>query len=325
MDKKTNFNSLVVIAFFFVILAIIPLLLPNPFLLSILINILLLAYLGQCWNILGGYGGYLSLGHTVFFGIGAYTSSLFFVHLNLTPYLGMLIGSVFAGAVGLFLGYLSFRFSLRGIFFAMITLAFGFIFNVVFNNVRTLGAAQGIVIPLQKPSLLNYQFSSKTGFYYIGLVMLMIVLVITLFFEKHRFGLNLLALRDNEDAAEALGIDTNRCKVWATGLSAFLTAWGGTFYAQYLSYISPDTVFSVDVSVQMLLTCIVGGMGTLIGPTLGAFLITAISEITRFYFGNKVIGLHVFIYGVILIIFCLGLPRGIIPSIRLSIRSRKNA
>ena len=326
MDKKTRLNSLTIVLLT-VVLALIPLLARGDYILSIFVNIFLFAYLGQCWNLLGGYAGYLSLGHTVFFGLGAYASSLLYLHFRLTPWLGMVAGAAVAGLVGLFIGFLSLRYQLRGIFFAMITLAFGVICKVIFTNAMVLGGAQGVLVPLEKASFLAYQFDSKLAYYYIGLTMLVVVLVITLLLEKHRFGFNLLALKDNEEAAEALGIDTNHCKLWATCLSAFLTAFGGTYYAQYLSYISPDTVFSIDLSIEIVLVAIVGGMGTLFGPTLGASLLTPLSEVTRSLLGDKVMGLHVVLYGIILIVFCLGLPGGIIPSVRQWLRSRssKNA
>jgi branched-chain amino acid transport system permease protein len=317
--NRRNFIILASIAF---ILALTPFFVRKDYILSIFINIFLFAYLSQSWNILGGYAGYLSLGHTVFFGIGAYTSSLLFLHLGLTPWVGMLIGAAIAGLMGLFIGFLSFRYQLRGIFFAMITLAFGVIYRVIFTNSMFLGGAQGVLIPLEKPSFLTYQFGSKLSYYYIGLVMLIVILMITVFIENSKFGYNLLALKGNESAAEALGIDTTAYKMRATLLSALLTGFAGTYYAQYLTYISPETVFSINLSIEIVLIAIVGGMGTIFGPTLGAFLLIPVSELTRSLLGDKAMGLHVVMYGVILIVFCLVLPSGIIPSIRLSMRSK---
>jgi branched-chain amino acid transport system permease protein len=152
--------------------------------------------------------------------------------------------------------------------------------------------------------------------------MLVVILAITVFIENSKFGYNLLALKGNEGAAEALGIDTSAYKMRATVLSAFLTAFAGTYYAQYLSYISPETVFNINLSIEIVLIAIVGGMGTIFGPTLGAFLLIPVSELTRSLLGDKAMGLHVAMYGVILIVFCLVLPSGIIPSIRLSMRSK---
>jgi branched-chain amino acid transport system permease protein len=321
MNGKTGKNF-IILAILTVALSLTPFLVRKDYILSIFINIFLFAYLSQSWNILGGYAGYLSLGHTVFFGMGAYTSSLLFYHLAFTPWLGMLVGAVLAGLMGLFIGFLSFRYQLRGIFFAMITLAFGVIYRVIFTNSMFLGGAQGVLIPLEKPSFLTYQFGSKLSYYYIGLVMLVVILAITVFIENSKFGYNLLALKGNEGAAEALGIDTSAYKMKATVLSAFLTAFAGTHYAQYLTYISPETVFNINLSIEIVLIAIVGGMGTIFGPTLGAFLLIPVSELTRSLLGDKAMGLHVVMYGVILIVFCLVLPSGIIPSIRLSMRSK---
>ncbi len=321
MTRKTRFDFLI-LALMTVVLAFLPLVITKDYIFSILINIFLFAYLSQSWNILGGYTGYLSLGHTVFFGIGAYASSLLFARFNLSPWAGMMIGALLAALMGLFIGTLSFRYKVRGIFFAMITLAFGIILRVIFTNSMILGGAQGVLVPLERPSLIMYQFEGKTGFYYVGLTMLFLVLAITIFIENSRFGYNLLALKNNENAAEALGIDTRKYKLLATVISAFLTAFAGTYYAQYLSYISPETVFDVNLSIEIVLVALIGGMGTTFGPSLGAVLLMPFSELTRTLLGDKAIGLHMVLYGIVLIVFCLLLPSGIIPSVRLWRKSK---
>jgi branched-chain amino acid transport system permease protein len=319
---KRNYHSLFIILGIGAVLAALPLGIRKEFLISIFINIFLYAYLGQCWNILGGYAGYLSLGHTVFFGIGAYVSSLLFCWIGLSPWLGMIAGAAVAMAVGTFISYLSFRYGLRGIYFAMITLAFGVIFRVIFNNSETLGGAQGILIPLKEASLVDFQFAGKLGFYYVGLILVMLSLIITWGISRRRFGYNLLAIKDNETASEALGIPTNRYKLLATCLSGFLTALGGTFYAQYLMYISPETVFNLNLSIEIVLVVIVGGMGTLFGPVLGAFVLIPIGELTRAMIKEGAMGVHVIVYGIILIVFCLVLPGGLIPTLKMAVRSR---
>ncbi len=319
---KRNYTALYVILLLGAVLAVLPFGIRKEYLISIFINIFLYAYLGQCWNILGGYAGYLSLGHTVFFGIGAYTSSLLFFWFGLSPWAGMLAGAVVAMLVGTFISYLSFRYGLRGIYFAMITLAFGVIFRVIFNNSETLGGAQGVLIPLKEASLASFQFAGKLAFYYIGLLLVMISLIVTWVMSRRKFGYNLLAIKDNETASEALGIPTNRYKLLATCLSAFMTALGGTFYAQYLMYISPETVFSLNLSIEIVLVVIVGGMGTLFGPVLGAFVLLPIGELTRALLKEGAMGVHVIVYGIILIVFCLVLPNGLIPTLRMVFRSR---
>lgn len=319
---KRNRTNLFLIILFSALLALLPLGIRKEFLISIFINIFLYAYLGQCWNILGGYAGYLSLGHTVFFGIGAYTSSLLFCSFGINPWVGMVIGAVFAMVVGILISYLSFRYGLRGIFFAMITLAFGVILRVIFTNSEFLGGAQGILIPLKDPSIANFQFDGKWGLYYIGLSLVIMSLVITWFISRQKFGYNLLAIKDNEKASEALGINTNRYKLLATCLSAFLTALGGTFYAQYLMYISPETVFNLNLSIEIVLVVIIGGMGTLFGPVLGAFVLIPVGELTRAFLKEGAMGMHVIVYGIILIVFCLILPNGLIPTAKILFRSR---
>jgi len=319
---KRNRTNLFAILILGVILALLPLGIRKEFLISIFINIFLYAYLGQCWNILGGYAGYLSLGHTVFFGIGAYASSILFCSFGINPWLGMLSGAILAMLVGIVISYLSFRYGLRGIYFAMITLAFGVIFRVIFTNSEFLGGAQGVLIPLKAPSIAQFQFDGKLGFFYIGLLLVLMSLVITWFISRQKFGYNLLAIKDNEKASEALGIHTNRYKLLATCLSASLTALGGSFYAQYLMYISPETVFSLNLSIEIVLVVIVGGMGTLFGPVLGAFVLIPIGELTRALLKEGAMGMHVIVYGIILIIFCLLLPNGLIPTVQTLFRSR---
>jgi len=317
--NSTNLFAILILG---VMLALLPLVVRKEYMISIFINIFLYAYLGQCWSILGGYAGFLSLGHTVFFGVGAYTSSILLCSFGINPWLGMICGAVLSMAVGLVISYLSFRYGLRGIYFAMITLAFGVIFRVVFTNSEFLGGAQGILIPLTRPSLANFQFDGKLGFFYIGLGLVLLSLVITWSISGRKFGYNLLAIKDNEKAAEALGIHTNRYKLLATCLSASLTALGGSFYAQYLMYISPETVFSLNLSIEIVLVAIVGGMGTLFGPVLGAFVLIPIGELTRAFLKEGAMGMHVIVYGLILIIFCLLLPNGLIPTVQTLFRSR---
>ena len=280
-----------------------------------MIFIFFYAYLAQCWNILSGYTGQFSLGHAAFFGIGAYTSSFLFVHLNLTPWIGMLIGALVALLFGLFIGNVCFRFGLKGAYFALATIAFAEILRILFLNSPTMGGAQGILLPLKGNSLYMLQFDEKLPFYYFSFIMMVISIIIVYWIERSKMGYYFKAIHQNEDSAQALGINTKKYKVLAAGLSAFLTAFGGTFYAQYIMYIQPNTTFGAFVSFEIMLRSIIGGMGTVAGPIIGSFILTPLGEITRAVLGAKS-GIHLAAYGAILMLVCLFMPKGVYPWVR---------
>ncbi len=268
------------------------------------------AYLGTSWNILGGYAGQLSLGHAVFFGVGAYTSSLLFVNLGLTPWIGMLVGGLVSALFGLFIGFASFHYGLKGPYFALVTIAFGEVMRHVFNNWEFVGAAMGVLIPLKGNAPGIFQFSAKYPYYYIALALMLIGLEIARVVERSKFGYQLVALRENEDTAESLGVNTKGAKLMAIALSAFLAGIGGSFYAQYFLYIDPETTFLIGVSVDIALRPIVGGLGTIAGPVIGSIILTPLSEITRFVFGGRHAGIALMSYGLILMAVVLLAPGG---------------
>ena len=301
------FIALVSIVFF-------PLFLGNPFYLNILILTIFYAALGSAWNIIGGYGGQLSIGHTAFFGIGAYTSTLLYVHLGLSPWVGMLLGALLSMGVAAVVGYPSFR--LRGPFFALSTIAFAEVLSLVALNWRGLTkGAEGLIIEF-KPSLAKMLFASKLSYVYLILGLLLLILGVVLRVNRSRFGYYLRALRDDEDAASVLGVNTTRVKLLALMMSAFFTSLGGTFYAQYFLLIDPYIVFSTDFSIQLALVSIIGGMGTSLSPIIGSFLMTPLSEFLRANLGGKHQGLHLIIYGALLIAVVMFIPQGIIEGMR---------
>jgi branched-chain amino acid transport system permease protein len=289
--------------------------LVGHYILHIMIFIFLSAYLSQCWNILGGFTGQFSLGNAAFFGIGAYTSSLLFLHLQISPWIGMFVGAIFALLLGLFVGYLSFHFGLKGPYFALATLAFSEILRLLFLNFPAVGGARGILIPLKGEAPLLFQFVEKGSFYYISLIMMVLSCGVAYVIERSRTGYYFKAICQNEEAAVALGINVKRYKIYATSITAFLTAFGGTFYSQYFMYIEPDLTFGIFVSFDMILRCIIGGIGTIAGPIIGSFVITSLGEVTRILFGERS-GVHLVIYSAILILVCLFMPRGVYPWIR---------
>src|SRR5262245_35929036 len=234
---------------------------PRYFL-EILISVMLFAYLGSAWNILGGYAGQFSFGHAAFFGIGAYTSTLLFLRAGVSPWLGMLAGGCLAAAFGLGAGYLSFRYGLRGPYFSLVTLAFAEMLRVVAVNTKAVGSSLGLVIPSREAAPLHFIFTGKLAYYYVILVMTVGAVGITGRVAASKLGYALQAIRENEEAAEAAGVDARAMKLRAMALSSFMTALGGTFYAQYFAYIDPTITFGPSVSIQGLLQAIVGGAGT---------------------------------------------------------------
>lgn len=286
-----------------------PPLLPAYFL-EILIGVLFYAYLGSSWNILGGYTGQFSFGHAAFFGIGAYTSTMLLLRLGISPWLGMVAGGVLAALFGLFAGYLSFRYGLRGPYFSLVTLAFAEMLRVVAVNLKWVGSSLGLVIPSGKSAPHLFLFADKLPYYYVVLAMALGVVWLTRRIERSRLGYALVAIRENEDAAEASGVDTLGAKLRAMAISSFLTALGGTFYAQYFAYIDPSLTFGPGVSIQGLLQAIVGGAGTALGPLLGSFVLTPVSEVTRALLRGRT-GADIMLYGLVLMLVISFLPHGL--------------
>jgi branched-chain amino acid transport system permease protein len=285
----------------------------SPYVVHILVLVLFFAFLGTAWNILGGYAGQFSFGHAAFFGIGAYTSTLLLVRAGVSPWLGLWAGGTLAAAFGCFAGYLAFRYGLRGPYFALVTLAFAEMLRLIAVNWPAIGGPMGILIPLPKggDDWLALQFREKLPYYYVMLGLLALVLWLTRRLERSRLGYTLAAIRENEDAAEASGVNTLAAKLTAMGLSSFLTALGGTFYVQYFSFIDPTLAFGVSVSVEILLRPIVGGPGTLVGPLLGSVVLTPLSELTRWLIRGRP-GVDVMLYGAILVAVITFLPRGLV-------------
>jgi len=308
---KKLYTVLIVPLIIFLVLPIF----AGSYLLHIMIFIFFYAYLSQCWNILSGYTGQFSLGHAAFLGVGAYTSSFLFSQYSLTPWVGMFIGALVSLCVGLFIGHICFRFGLKGAFFALATMAFAEILRILFLNLPSMGGAQGLLLPLRGNAPLLYQFEGKAPFYYIALIMMLVSVAVAYAIERSKTGFYFKAIHQNEESAEALGVDTKKYKVIAVGLSAAMTAFGGTFFAQYFMYIQPDNTYSTFVSFDIMLRSIIGGMGTVPGPVIGSFILTPLAEITRSFLGGKS-GAHLMIYGLILMAVCIFLPQGVYPGIK---------
>jgi branched-chain amino acid transport system permease protein len=272
-------------------------------------------YLGLAWNILGGYAGQFSFGHAAFFGIGAYTSTLLQIHHGVNPWVGMLLSGIIGISLGLFIGYLCFRYGLRGPYFALAMLAFAEMLRLLAVEWMTLRYPLGISIPLKGDSLLDFQFKSKIPYYYLCLSMMITAIVISRFIERRKIGSYFKAIRENEDAAEALGVNVFKYKLMAMAISAFLTSIGGTFNAQYYLIVEEESAFGTGISIAILLGPIIGGVGTVEGPILGGAILESLSEITRNLLGAYS-GVHLMIYGIILIFVIIFLPNGILGGVQ---------
>jgi branched-chain amino acid transport system permease protein len=281
----------------------------SPSLNDVLILTFLFAGLSLAWNIAGGYAGLISFGHAAFFGVGAYTSTILCLRYGITPWIGIWCGALLAAIFGASLALICSR--LRGPFFILSTLAFAEVVRIgALNWVSLTGGPEGLSIPPVN-SLTNMVFSSKTTYATLMLGYLFIVFAVTKFLEASRFGYYLFAIRDDEDAANAAGINPVLGRTFAMAISAALTGVGGSLFAQYFLYLDPTHIISPELSFQFSLLAAVGGLGTAIGPILGSLLITPLSELLRSYFGSSAAGLHLVIYSAGLIVTMLYFPGGL--------------
>jgi branched-chain amino acid transport system permease protein len=296
------------------IIAGLPLMTSDNYLLHVVIQMFFFGYLGLSWNIMCGYTGQLSFGHAAFFGLGTYTSTILLLRLGLSPWLGMFGGAFLAAILGLGIGAVSFKFGAKGVFFAFITMATAEIVKLVtlFWDSLTNGA-EGLLIPYKGQSIFMYSIGmeNKYIFYYIILAMLTVVTYIAHRIKKMRIGYYLEALRQNEDAAEMIGLNVYKYKLVAIGISAFLTAFAGTFYAQYYQHFEPEDIFGIAVSFNCIFPVIIGGGAYLFGPLIGSVVLTIFEEVSRAIMPEMMHGFHRILYGVIIIIVIIYLPNGL--------------
>src|SRR5271166_5220010 len=287
-----------------------PWLVANPSQLNYAILVLMIAQAGVAWNILGGYAGQVSLGHAAFYGIGAYTSTQLLLLFGLSPWLGMLAGGVMATLFALAIGWPCFR--LRGHYFAMATIAVAEILQVVVTNSDWLGGAVGLSLPLAEAGWWGFVFNkSKVPYYYIMLSLLLLTLGVSLLIERSFLGYYFRAIKDDPDAARSVGIDLTHYKLIAIAISSFLTAIGGTFYAQKELFIDPGSTMATSLSIKIALVAILGGVGSLGGPVVGAVILTAIEEVTRVMFGGTGRGTDLIIYALLIIGVAVYYPGGV--------------
>ncbi|MBI3457678.1 MAG: branched-chain amino acid ABC transporter permease [Candidatus Rokubacteria bacterium] len=291
-------------------LVVFPAVFTLPYPRDVLIKIFLYALLAQAWNLVGGYCGQISLGNAVFFGIGAYTSSVLGTWWGISPWLGMLAGMAVAVLVSQAIGFPCFR--LRGHYFAIATIAIGEIVQTIMINWDTLGGARGLSLPIKPETLVNFQFHrAKWPYYYIVLGLFAAVSAVTARVERSRIGYYFRAIREDPEAAQSLGVPLTRYKLLAIAFSAAFTAAGGAFYAQYVLFIDPESVFPLSLSILICLVAVLGGVGTLWGPFLGAVILIPLSEATRVYLGGTGKAMDLMIYGGLIVLVAVFQPAGL--------------
>jgi branched-chain amino acid transport system permease protein len=297
-----------------------PFVVTDPAHLNLAILALMAAQIGVAWNLVGGYAGQVSLGHAAFYGIGAYTSTLLLVKFGLNPWLGMLAGGLAAAVLSAGFGWSCFR--LKGHYFTMATIAVAEIVQIVFTNWEYGGAAVGLYIPMAQQGLGAMVFSDKASYYWLALALLALTLGATWAVERSFLGYYFRAIKDEPDAARSIGIDIARYKQVALSLSAFFTALGGSLYAQKELYIDPGSVLATGLSIKMALVSILGGVGTLFGPAVGAVVLTTIEELSRATFGGSGRGTDTIVYAGLIVLIAVFYPSGLLGWWRDRVRRR---
>ena len=301
----------------------------GDYLLTVLILIFYFAYTGQAWNIMMGFAGQLSLGHALYVGLGAYAAAALFVHFGIAPWLGLLVAAPLAALAGAFIGYLAFRFGVGGVYFAMLTIAFAEFARIGFDHLGWVGGSAGLFLPVEAIQRQRSLASARPA----GDVLLpaarrpVAALVGCRLLLTSRIGYFWLAIREDEEAARALGIDTFRYKMLAVVISAAMTSFAGVIYAFYYNNLFPEQVFHISRSIEIILAPIVGGVGTLFGPILGAFVLTGLAETLTSALnaiGVDIPGVKQMFYGVCLLVVIVALPDGMWPWLakRLGLKGR---
>jgi len=293
-------------------------LLADRYLLSVLTLMLYLAYVGQSWNLMMGYSGQLSLGHALYVGIGAYVSALLWLNFGIGPWASVFVAVVLAAACGAVIGWLGFRFGIEGVYFALLTIAFAEFTRIAFDNLDFTGGAGGLFIPYEEKRIGEW-WNLRGGqlmFYYVALLLASAAVLVTAWLARSRLGYQWMAVREDEAAARALGIDSFRAKMKAVLISSAMTAIGGVFYAFYSNTLFPSQAFDMNRSIEIIMGPIVGGLGTVFGPVVGAFILTPLGEgliaVTE-KLGINAPGTKAVFYGLMLMVIITLRPSGVWP------------
>ena len=307
-DKAQMVASLVVL----VIIATTPLYIKAPHLRGIVVLTVIYAYVGVTWNIISGFTGQILIGHLVFFATGSYTTIMLFNILGISPWIGLLASAITAGLLGLIISLITLRYGLREDYFALFTIALLVAFRPLISKWRLAGGSSGIGVRFTGVSFRDMIFIDKTPYLMIGLGLLLIAILIQYFVYRSKLGKYFLAIREDEDAAASLGVNTSLYKTISLLIGGSLAGIGGGFYIMYTTFIDPPQIFHLGVNVEIAIVApLVGGLGTLFGPIIGAVLNKPLIELTRIWFIGQAAGVSLVIYGLFLIIFILFLPKGI--------------
>jgi branched-chain amino acid transport system permease protein len=305
-----------------VLVIILPLVVASPFGQHVMILTFMFAMCGVAWTLMGGYAGMFSFGQVAFFGIGAYTSSFLLLTFHVSPWIGLVAGGIIASLLAAAIGYPCSN--LRGHYFAIASIAFGEIVRIVFSNWKMVGAAEGLTIPMLKESLANFMFhSSKLPYYYIMLAFLLLAVAVCYWVSTSKMGYYFRAIKESHEIAQVLGVNVVRYRLYAIMLSAFLTSMAGTFYAQYILYIDPESVMILAVSIQIVLVAMLGGANTVLGPVVGAAILVPFSEYARAWLGYKGTGFDMIIYGALITVISMYQPNGVWGAITELVRREK--
>jgi len=311
-------QSWILTAALVLIFMVLPLGIKNVYYVQVLVLMLLYAFAAMAWNIVGGIAGQISFGHGIFFGAGAYTSTILFRDLGLSPWIGMFVGAAIAIFFAILVGWPCFR--LRGAYFSLATLALQEIMRSVVNNTNELWGidfrgSRGIILPPVGHSPLLFQFENKLYFYYIFLAFLLLEVLVVFLLKRGKFGLYLAAIKNNEDSAAVLGVNASRMKLYALMISAFFTSLAGTFYVQLIHFVDPEIAFG-PLALTFIFFAICGGPTYLFGPIVGTLALMPIAEFTRAALAGKATGIHLVIYGIILMLVMLYMPKGLLHVIQ---------
>jgi branched-chain amino acid transport system permease protein len=307
----------IVLALALAVLLALPLV-ADRYVLSVLTLIFYFAYVGQAWNLMMGYAGQLSLGHSLYVGLGGYVAALLWLNFGIGPWLGVFAAVAVASGFGAAIGWLGFRFGIAGVYFALLTIAFAEFTRIGFDHLGFTGGAAGLFLPFEEKRIGEW-WNLRGGqslFYYLALALAAGSVLLVALITRSRLGYRWLAVREDETAARALGIDVFAVKMAAVVISSAMTAVGGVFYAFYYNNLFPSQVFEISRSIELILAPIVGGLGTVFGPVIGAFILTPVGEgliAVTARLGVNAPGVKAVFYGAILIVIIYVMPTGVWP------------
>jgi branched-chain amino acid transport system permease protein len=304
-------RELVTGAVLLVIVALLPLPIHNVYIRNLIVLTLLYAGLSQAWNVLGGYCGQISLGHAAYFGIGAYTSTMLFTQLGVPPTIGMFAGGALAGVAALLIGWPCFR--LSGHYYAIATLVISLMLLLLVQNWDFVNAAMGITIPFHQESWADLEFRvAVLPFHYVMLAYAAVAWIVAWVVEGSRWGFYWRAVKDDVEAARSLAVRIFPSKMAAAAISGIITGIGGALYAQFIGFIDPDSGLGLSLSVLIALPAVVGGVGTLWGPLLGAAILIPVQQLSVAWLGGAGGGVDLMIYGAMIMVLALARPQGLV-------------